>query len=143
VIVAGIEFALPFFPYLLSLDQSHRHICLRVSFCFPVFAFPSRTSAITPNNWRAHNVTVQSLKPPQQELEGKIGAVLSRVNIPTGLQSTPLRVYSPYTPRVSAFSFHPTEMLYGVGVPDGTSEWLYYLKHHTKSTPLVSSNLWL
>jgi regulator-associated protein of mTOR len=37
----------------------------------------------------------------------------------------PLRTLpSPFIPRLSSLVFHPKEMLYGLGQPDGTSECL-------------------
>ncbi|KAF8899316.1 raptor N-terminal caspase like domain-containing protein [Infundibulicybe gibba] len=69
------------------------------------------SSAITPTNWRSQRIIVQSFDqiPP-----------LSAFNISTGLTMNPVRTLpSPFLPRSSSLVFHPTEMLYGIGEPDG------------------------
>ena len=47
---------------------------------------------------------------------------LSKTNIPTGVTSPPRDYPSLSIPRHGSLVFHPTEMLYGVGGPDGTGE---------------------
>ena len=48
---------------------------------------------------------------------------LSTINIPTGLSTFPFRgVPSPFIPRHTSLVFHPTEMLYALGGPDGTGK---------------------
>jgi len=70
------------------------------------------TSAITPTNWRTQRVIVQGFN---QDVH------LSDLNIPTGLAIHPSRIFmSPFLPRSSSLVFHPTQMMYGVGEPDGT-----------------------
>lgn len=73
------------------------------------------TSAITPTHWRDQRVMVQSLSR---------SVPLSNFSIPTGISSLSLSARggsapSPYIPRSSSLAFHPIEMLYGVGGPDG------------------------
>ena len=66
--------------------------------------------------WRSQRIIVHSLAQPN---------VLSTPNISTGLTTHPARALpSPFIPRLSSLVFHPTEMLYGVGEPDGTSKSL-------------------
>ena len=72
-----------------------------------------RTSAINPGYWRSQRINVHSLTRDDS---------LSAFNISTGLTTHPARVLpSPFIPRLSSLVFHPTEMLYGMGQPDGTS----------------------
>ena len=44
------------------------------------------------------------------------------MNVHTGVTSPPRDYPSPSIPRHGSLVFHPTEMLYGVGGPDGTGE---------------------
>jgi len=69
------------------------------------------TSAVSPSSWRAQRAVVHSISRP---------GVLSKMNIPTGVTSPPRDYPSPSIPRHGSLAFHPTEMLYGVGGPDGT-----------------------
>lgn len=78
---------------------------------------PSSVSSLSPSNWRAQRVVVHSISRP---------AILSTASMNTGLTTSPTRGFpSPYIPRSSSITFHPTEMLYGVGSPDGTGTYLY------------------
>lgn len=48
---------------------------------------------------------------------------LSAFNVPTGLTSFPMRpLPSPFIPRSSSLVFHPLEMVYALGQPDGTGK---------------------
>jgi len=70
------------------------------------------TSAINHGSWRSQRVVVRSLVQSEP---------LSTSNIPTGLSTYPIRgIPSPFIPRHSSLVFHPTEMLYAMGGPDGT-----------------------
>jgi len=70
------------------------------------------TSAINPAYWRSQRIIMHSFARPHP---------LSAFNISTGLAIHPARnLPSPFIPRLSSLVFHPTEMLYGVGEPDGT-----------------------
>ncbi|TFK24262.1 hypothetical protein FA15DRAFT_619557 [Coprinopsis marcescibilis] len=70
------------------------------------------SSAITPLHWRAQRVSVNVVDK---------GHNLSSINISTGLSAYPIRPNpSNSIPRSSSLVFHPTEMLYGLGEPDGT-----------------------
>ncbi|KAG5654155.1 hypothetical protein H0H81_006867 [Sphagnurus paluster] len=70
------------------------------------------TSAINPAYWKSKRTLVQSLTH---------GNTLSEFGVPTGLSVPPYRALpSPFIPRSTSLVFHPTEMLYGLGGPDGT-----------------------
>ncbi|KAK0433965.1 hypothetical protein EV421DRAFT_1841786 [Armillaria borealis] len=70
------------------------------------------SSAITPHQWKEQKITVQSIKGQMKP---------SSVSVPTGHVLQPPRVpASPFSHRLTSLVFHPTEMLYGVGEPDGT-----------------------
>jgi len=74
------------------------------------------TSALTPTHWRDQRTMVQSLSR---------STPLSNFNIPTGLSVFPQAARggggpSPFIPRWTSLVFHPMEMLYGIGGPDGT-----------------------
>ncbi|KIJ13751.1 hypothetical protein PAXINDRAFT_170081 [Paxillus involutus ATCC 200175] len=71
------------------------------------------TSALTPTNWRHQRLVIQSIS----EFNS---SVLTALNLTTGLPVYPSRPPSPYIPRSTAFAFHPLEMLYAVGQPDGS-----------------------
>ena len=77
------------------------------------------SSAINHVSWRSQRVVVRSLidyEPP-----------LSTINIPTGLSNYPFRgVPSPFIPRHTSLVFHPTEMLYALGGPDGTGKSTFF-----------------
>jgi len=70
-----------------------------------------RTSALTPTNWRHQRLMLHSVTDPNP---------LSSLMLPTGLAMYSQRPPSPYIPRYTSFAFHPMEMLYAVGGPDGT-----------------------
>jgi hypothetical protein len=74
-----------------------------------------RLSALSSSNWRSQRAVVHSISR---------SATLSTVNMNTGLTTSPTRGFpSQYIPRSSSIVFHPTEMLYGVGSPDGTGTY--------------------
>jgi hypothetical protein len=74
-----------------------------------------RLSALSSSSWRSQRAVVHSISR---------SAILSTVNMNTGLATSPTRGFpSPYIPRSSSIVFHPTEMLYGVGTPDGTGTY--------------------
>jgi len=76
----------------------------------PLAGVFAATSAITPVSWRAQRVSVCNMS-----------GQLSTAQIPTGLNSFPIRgLPSLFMPRASSLVFHPTEMVYAVGQPDGT-----------------------
>ena len=85
------------------------------------FAYtPNSSSAINHASWRSQRVVVRSLAYTEQPL--------STTNIPTGLSNFPFRgAPSPLTPRHSSLVFHPTEMLYALGGPDGTGKSTFFL----------------
>ncbi|KAG1848524.1 hypothetical protein DFJ58DRAFT_796171 [Suillus subalutaceus] len=69
------------------------------------------TSALTPANFRHQRLTVHSISDPSP---------LSTLSLPTGLNAYPSRPPTPYIPRHTSLAFHPMEMLYAVGQPDGS-----------------------
>jgi len=74
------------------------------------------SSAMTPTHWRDQRIMVQSMSH---------SVSLSNFSVPTGISSFPQSargggVPSPFIPRSTSLAFHPLEMLYGVGGPDGT-----------------------
>jgi hypothetical protein len=93
------------------------------------------TSAVSPSSWKAQRAVVHSFNSPGE---------LSKMNIPTGVTSPPRDYPSPSIPRHGSLVFHPTEMLYGVGGPDGTGEseqGRFFL--HKLNGSLVSAHHWL
>ncbi|KAI0066602.1 hypothetical protein BV25DRAFT_1820620 [Artomyces pyxidatus] len=69
-------------------------------------------SALSSSSWRSQRVVVQSIARRN---------VSTTVSMSTGLTTSPTRgPPSQYIPRSSSLVFHPTEMLYGMGGPDGT-----------------------
>jgi len=69
-------------------------------------------SALSSSNWRTQRAIVHSIP---------YSINLSTVSMSTSLTTSPTRGFpSQYIPRSSSLVFHPTEMLYGVGSPDGT-----------------------
>ncbi|EPQ60061.1 WD40 repeat-like protein [Gloeophyllum trabeum ATCC 11539] len=69
-------------------------------------------SAVNSTQYRTQRATVQSLT---------LSAVLSSVDINTGLTAPTARHQpSPFIPRSSSLVFHPTEMVYAIGPPDGS-----------------------
>ncbi|KNZ76317.1 WD repeat-containing protein mip1 [Termitomyces sp. J132] len=78
----------------------------------PASAVFAVTSAINPTQWRSQQIVVHSLSRNKN---------LSDHTTATGLSSPPSRALpSTFIPRLSSLVFHPTEMLYGIGEPDGT-----------------------
>ncbi|KAF7307461.1 Mip1 [Mycena indigotica] len=72
------------------------------------------SSAINARSWRSQRVTVQSLD------MDFVSA--STTSVSSGLGFPPSRTFpSPFIPRLSSLKFHPLELLYGVGGPDGTA----------------------
>jgi hypothetical protein len=72
-----------------------------------------RSSAITPTRWKTQRVSVLPTD--------KGDTPLSTFDLVTGLHAYPIRpLPSPSIPRSSSLVFHPTQMLYGVGLPDGS-----------------------
>ncbi|KAH7886310.1 hypothetical protein F5I97DRAFT_1879356 [Phlebopus sp. FC_14] len=69
------------------------------------------TSALTPTNWRHQRLMLHSISN---------SASLSTLNLSTGLSMYSPRPPSPYIPRSTSFTFHPSEMLYTIGQPDGS-----------------------
>jgi regulatory associated protein of mTOR len=66
--------------------------------------------------WRSQRVVVNSLTSASS---------LSTFNIATGLTAFPSRgVPSVHIPRFTSLVFHPTEMLYGIGEPDGSGRFM-------------------
>ncbi|KAJ7082524.1 hypothetical protein C8R43DRAFT_1052351 [Mycena crocata] len=80
--------------------------------CHPTTGVFAAASAISQKSWKSQRITVQPLK---------ASLAASSFNLFTGLTVQPSRgLLSPFIPRSSSLTFHPTEMLYGVGEPDGT-----------------------
>ncbi|KAF4612399.1 hypothetical protein D9613_004298 [Agrocybe pediades] len=78
----------------------------------PIANVFATNSTISPVYWRSQRVVVHSITRQQP---------LSAFNVPTGLTAPPIRgLPSPFIPRLSSLVFHPTEMLYANGGPDGT-----------------------
>ncbi|KAI6012662.1 hypothetical protein F5J12DRAFT_544942 [Pisolithus orientalis] len=65
----------------------------------------------TPANWRHQRLLLHSMTDFN---------VLSSMMLPTGLPVYSRRPPSSYIPRYTSFAFHPLEMMYAVGEPDGT-----------------------
>uniref|UniRef100_D8PM15 Raptor N-terminal CASPase-like domain-containing protein n=1 Tax=Schizophyllum commune (strain H4-8 / FGSC 9210) TaxID=578458 RepID=D8PM15_SCHCM len=86
----------------------------------PLTSVFATTSAVTPNNWRSQRVLVQNaMDSPDTSL--------SSFMLPTGLGTSPTRTFStPYMPRWTSLAFHPKEMLYAIGAPDGNCTWSSY-----------------
>jgi regulator-associated protein of mTOR len=92
-----------------ALVQSHPHFFLTSPLRI-IFS----SSAISPSNWRAQKIVVNSLNRRES---------LSSFHIQTGLSFAPLKTLpSRFIPRLSSLRFHPKEMLCGLGQPDGTSK---------------------
>jgi regulator-associated protein of mTOR len=102
------------------------------------------TSAVTPTHWRDHRITIHSLTSSlspsfsnhsnSHHTYAQTPLPLSSFNIPTGISSfssTSARggMPSPYIPRSTSMVFHPLEMLFGVGGPDGTGEFFCSFVH--------------
>ncbi|KAJ7715065.1 hypothetical protein B0H16DRAFT_1806526 [Mycena metata] len=81
--------------------------------CHPTTGVFAATSAVgTQRGWKLQRVVVQSLKRDE---------TISNFHVSTGLLAPLTRgLLSPFIPRMTSFAFHPMEMLYGVGEPDGT-----------------------
>ncbi|KAK7466385.1 Target of rapamycin complex 1 subunit kog1 [Stygiomarasmius scandens] len=70
------------------------------------------TSALSSSNWKTQRLYVHSLLADKP---------LIKTNVSTGLTMAPVRLHvSSHIPRATSLAFHPTEMLFGVGEPDGT-----------------------
>jgi hypothetical protein len=96
----------------------------------------NRTTAISTYNWRSQKTVIQSLNRLTP---------LSSFNVQTGLLYAPnsRALPSRYIPRSSSFVFHPTEMLYGMGEPDGTGEFASDYRRNYILTHASSENIWL
>ncbi|KAJ6604969.1 hypothetical protein B0H10DRAFT_2077476 [Mycena sp. CBHHK59/15] len=80
--------------------------------CHPTTGVFAATSAISQTNWRSQRITLQALKR---------NMTVSSFSVSTGLTAQPSRaLVCPFIPRSSSLVFHPMEMLYGLGEPDGT-----------------------
>lgn len=78
-------------------------------------ALKFRSSSITSSRWRQQTTLIRALYPDRRTKE------LSRTTLPTGLHSAPPRSATyPHIPTASTLSFHPNEMILGIGTPDGT-----------------------
>ncbi|KAK2464771.1 hypothetical protein APHAL10511_003189 [Amanita phalloides] len=95
----------------------------------PVFGI---TTAVSPLNWRTQKTMIQSINRLTP---------LSSFNVSSGLLYAPSSraLPSPYIPRSSSFVFHPSEMLYGMGEPDGTVRIFGCKLTPPSQTPLVVS----
>ncbi|KAG9313880.1 hypothetical protein JVU11DRAFT_4648 [Chiua virens] len=71
------------------------------------------TSALTPANWRHQRLTIHSISSHNHD-------ALTTLGLSTGLSVYPTRPPSPYIPRFTSLAFHPMEMLYAIGQPDGS-----------------------
>ncbi|KDR78409.1 hypothetical protein GALMADRAFT_245577 [Galerina marginata CBS 339.88] len=77
----------------------------------PIANVFAANSSISPVYWRAQRIVVQSVNKPTP---------LSAFNVPTGLTTPPIRgLPSLFIPRSSSLVFHPMQMLYATGGPDG------------------------
>jgi len=77
----------------------------------PISNVFAANSAISPVYWRAQRLVVQALNKPTP---------LSAFNVSTGLSTPPVRgLPSAFIPRSSSLVFHPMQMLYATGGPDG------------------------
>jgi regulatory associated protein of mTOR len=76
---------------------------------------PNRTSALTPSQWRSQRIMINPLMSTSP---------LSSFTVTTGLGAyrTP---QSSFIPRSTSFAFHPLEMVYGIGEPDGSGECFF------------------
>ncbi|KAJ6541734.1 hypothetical protein B0H19DRAFT_1174442 [Mycena capillaripes] len=80
--------------------------------CHPTTGVFAVTSAISPRSWKTQRVKIHSLKQD---------TTLSSFGVTTGLTAPlPRGLLSSFIPRSTSLAFHPLEMLYGVGEPDGT-----------------------
>ena len=108
------------FPCIRSVLGYFLLLCER-EWLLNFFAYiPNSSSAINHAYWRSQRIVVRSLaytEPP-----------LSTTTIPTGLSNFPFRgAPSPFIPRHTSLVFHPTEMLYALGGPDGTGKSTFLL----------------
>ncbi|PPQ79360.1 hypothetical protein CVT25_002630 [Psilocybe cyanescens] len=77
----------------------------------PISNVFAANSSISPLHWKTQRIVVHSLNKPSP---------LSAFSVTTGLISPPVRgLPSPFFPRSSSLVFHPTQMLYASGGPDG------------------------
>ncbi|KAJ7070515.1 hypothetical protein C8F01DRAFT_382159 [Mycena amicta] len=94
---------------LMTWDVHHEGIA--AFDCHANAAVFAASSSINHRTWRTQRVTVQPLR------DGSI----TNITMASGLPFPPSRTFpSPFIPRLSSLKFHPLEMLYGVGEPDGT-----------------------
>ena len=104
---SGVFAACVFFLQLLTLNCIH---------------IPYSTSAINPAYWKSQHAFVRSLVQSEP---------LSAFSFQTGLSTFPIRGFpSPFIPRHSSLVFHPTEMLYALGGPDGTGKSMSRVYFH-------------
>lgn len=74
----------------------------------------SSASAISPGDWRSQRIAVQAIDED---------APLSTSTLATGLTGQSVKsMPSPYVPRMNSVVFHPLEMLYAAGEPDGSGK---------------------
>ncbi|KAF6748431.1 hypothetical protein DFP72DRAFT_576071 [Ephemerocybe angulata] len=80
----------------------------------PTASVFAKTTAITPSRWKTQRVSVFPIDKTDMY-------PLSSFDVVTGLHAYPIRpLPSPSIPRSSSLVFHPMELLYGVGLPDGS-----------------------
>ncbi|KAF7337789.1 Target of rapamycin complex 1 subunit mip1 [Mycena sanguinolenta] len=79
--------------------------------CHPITGVFAVTSTISSRAWKSQRVMVHSLKENR---------TVSSFGVSTGLMAPLPRGLSSSFPRSNSLAFHPLEMLYGVGEPDGT-----------------------
>ncbi|KAF8971831.1 hypothetical protein BDZ97DRAFT_1785365 [Flammula alnicola] len=107
---AGKLFDLRGADYATKTWNVHQH-GLSAFDVHPISGVFAANSAISPVYWRSQRILVHSLTK---------NATLSSFNISTGLSTPPVRgLPSPFIPRSSSFAFHPTQMLFATGGPDG------------------------
>lgn len=85
---------------------------------YPRIALPFSSSAVTASSWRQQTVIVQPLPPLNATPR------ITRVDFSTGLHYPPSSrpsslLASKYFSSPSALAFHPHEMMYAYGGPDG------------------------
>ena len=103
-------------PHGLAAFDVHPQTGVFATYVHPVlttlYLTWARSSMLTSNSWKTQRVLVHSLisVPP-----------LTTLALPTGL-TTHRSPPSPYVPRSTSLVFHPTEMKFGVGAPDGSGE---------------------
>lgn len=68
---------------------------------------------------------------------------LTTLNLATSLSMYPSRPPSPYIPRYTSFAFHPMEMLYAVGQPDGSGASNVLFIEQPLTTFVFSQDHWM